>query len=166
MTLTLPTIVPAGYAGDKTDFLAAKVDRSGAIRAQRFKVSIPAATASTTIVGLVPFQKGARVHLLGSSVQANTAIDTGTTITVDLGYTYYDSTLGTSVDNAFVSAATTWQSSGLTALTLLNAPETVSQWKAAAAGWLTITFDAGPTTTTGDIFGEFLMSYDQDISVA
>lgn len=163
MTLTLPTLYPAGYAGDNTDFLKAKMDRSGAVRAQRFKVSIPAATASTTIVGLIPFNKGCEVHIAPSFVAANTAIDTGTTITVDIGYTYYDSTLGTSLDNAWCSGATTWQSSALTALTLLNGPESVGQFRAAADGWITLTFDAGPTTTTGDVFGCFFIGYDQSL---
>jgi hypothetical protein len=167
MTLTLPTIVPAGYAGTSADFNFCKVDRSGALRVVRFKVSVPSGTttAPTALIGLMPFQKGCRVHLNQSFVAANTALDTGSTITVDCGYTYYDSTLGTSADNAFVDAATTWQSSALTALTLINGPETVGHFTAATPGWITIGLDAGPTTTTGDIFGAFTISYDQDISV-
>ena len=163
MTLTLPTLYPAGYAGDKTDFQKCKMDRSGAARIQRFKVSIPSGTASSTLVGLIPFNKGMELSILGSYVAANTALDTGSTITIDVGYTYYDSTLGTSNAVAFASAVTTWQSSALTALTLINGPETVGQFKAAADGWVTLTVHTGPTTTTGDVFGQFLISYDQSL---
>lgn len=165
MTLTLPTIYPANFLGDATDFLQCKVDRSGAVRVQEFKVSVPAATAITTIIGLIPFQKGFRFHQQASFIAA-APIDTGTTITVDLGYVYYDSTLGTTVDNAWVNGATTFQSSGTSSLTMVQTPETnVGIWKAAAQGWLAITLDAGPTTTTGDIFGQIAFSYDTDQTV-
>lgn len=163
MTLTVPTLYPAGYAGDATDFLKAKMDRSGAVRTQRFKVSVPAATATNVLVGLIPFNKGMELNIPASYIAANSALDTGTTITIDIGYTYYDSTLGTSAPAAFASAVTTWQNSALTALTLLNGPETVGQWKAAADGWLTLTVHAGPTTTTGDVFGAFTFAYDQSL---
>lgn len=163
MTFTLPTLYPAGYAGDDTDFLKTKMDRSGANRTQRFKVSVPAATASATIIGLIPFNKGMELNLLGSYIAANTALDTGSTIVVSVGYTYYDSTLGTSLGTAFVSSATTWQGSALTALTLLNGPESVGQWRSAADGWLTLTITTGPTTTTGDVFGAFTFAYDQSL---
>lgn len=163
MTLTLPTLYPIGYQGDATDFLKTKMDRSGANRTQRFKVSIPAATVTSTLVGLIPFNKGLEVNIPASYVAANTALDTGTTITIDVGYTYYDSTLGTSSAAAFASAVTTWQSSALTALTLINGPESVGQWRAAADGWITLTIHTGPTTTTGDVFGAFTICYDQSL---
>lgn len=163
MTLTLPTLYPAGYAGDTTDFLKTKMDRSGANRTQRFKVSIPSGTVTGTLIGLVPFNKGMELNILGTYIAANTALDTGTTIVVSVGYTYYDSTLGTSLGTAFVSSATTWQSSALTALTLLNGPESVGQWRSAADGWLTLTMTTGPTTTTGDVFGAITMCYDQSL---
>lgn len=163
MTLTLPTLYPTGYAGDKTDFQKCKMDRSGAIRAQRFKVSIPSGTASSVLVGLIPFNKGMELHIAPSFVAANSALDTGTTITIDVGYTYYDSTLGTSSAAAFASAVTTWQSSALTALTLLNGPESVGQFRSAADGWVTLTIHTGPTTTTGDVFGCFFIGYDQSL---
>ena len=164
MTLTLPTIYPAGYQGTATDFKACKADRSGALRMVEYVVAIPSGT-TTALVGLVPFNKGCRIHIIGSSVQANTALDTGTSIAVSVGYTYYDSTLGTSSGTAFVSSATTWQSSALTALTLLNAPATVGQVKTTADGWITLTCSSGTTSTTGNVFGSFMISYDQDPSV-
>lgn len=162
MTLTLPTVYAAGYSGDYTDFLKPKMDRSGAVRVQEFKVSVPAASATNVLVGLVPFNKGFRFHQQQSFI-ANAVLDTGATITIDIGYTYYDSTLGTTVANAWVAASTAWQNSATTSLTLLQVPETnVGIWKAVADGWLTLTIHAGPTTTTGDVFGQISGSYDTD----
>lgn len=158
MALTLPTIVPAFYVGTKADFLTCKVDRSGALRAEYFTVSVPGTTAGTTIIGLAPFQKGFRFHTAASVVSV-ADLDSSTNVTVDLGYTYYDSTLGTSSGAAFASAVTTAQTGGK--ISFIESTETnVVTWVAAAAGWLTATLGASATTTTGNFYGQIVGSYD------
>lgn len=158
MTLTLPSIVPANYVGTAKDFLACKVDRSGALRSEYFTVSVPGTTAGTTVIGLVPFQKGFRLHL-EASIFSVADLDTSTNVTIDLGYTYYDSTLGTSSGAAFCSAGTTPQAGGK--FTLIQTTESnVVTWVAATYGWITATLGASATTTTGNIYGQVVGSYD------
>lgn len=158
MTLTLPSIVPTTYAGTSADFRTAKVDRGGDLRAEYFTVSVPGTTVTTTIIGLVPFQKNFRFHL-GASIISTADLDSGSSVTVDIGYTYYDSTLGTSSGAAFGSALTTAQTGGT--FTLIKTTETnVVTWVAAADGWLTATIGGGNTTTTGNLYGQIVGSYD------
>lgn len=157
MTLTLPTIVPTKYAATALDFNLVKEDRSGAVRSNIFTVSIPATTVITTIVGLVPFHKGAHLSIAGSSIGI-ADLDTSTNVTFDLGYTYYDSTLGTSSGAALASASTAAQA-GSSAITLITT-EAMKNYVTTASGWFTLTLSGGSTTTTGNVYGDLLISYD------
>ena len=155
MTTALPSIVPTGYSKTVADFTArTKVDRSGALRLVTGTVSVPATTASTTIVGLVPFNKGAKISY-GSRVYS-ADLDTSTNVTLDIGYTYYDSTLGTSVANAFVAASTTPQTGGMIEMTAVAG----MTFTAAADGWMTATIGGGATTTTGSLTFNVGIAYD------
>lgn len=158
MTLTLPTYVPTGFDGTKTDFLKCKVDRSGAVRNHAFSTAITAAAASDVLIGLVPFQKGARIA--GLPIINTTDLDTDSDLTLDVGYTYYDSTLGTSDPNAFVTASTAGQAGG--AITIDEvAATTFTGFVAEAAGWITLTLGTGGTSyTTGVIHGNISLCYD------
>jgi hypothetical protein len=153
MTLTLPSVVSSRYAGTTADFRNCKVDRSGALRMEYFTVTIPAATASAALVGLVPFNKGARL-VWGASKLYTADLDTSTNVTYDLGYTYYDSDLGTSDPDAWASAL-----SGQTAALLTADEEEILSWEAAADGWIGLTIGA-ETTTEGAVKGQIVLSYD------
>lgn len=158
MTLTLPTYVSTKYVGDKSDFLRAKVDRSGAVRNEPFITNITAAAASDVLIGLIPFQKGFR--LAGLPHIAVTDLDTDSDLTLDIGYTYYDSTLGTSDPNAFVTAATTGQAGGTFTIDEAAAT-TFTGFVAAADGWITMTMGTGGTSyTTGIVSGNISFTYD------
>ena len=154
MTTSLPTIVPTGYAGDTTDFTKTKVDRSGAFRICTGSVSIPASTASATVVGLMPINKGFKLGY-GSRVYA-AALDTNTALTLDIGYTYYDSTTGTSSTAGYVSASTAGRAGGMIEMTAVTDMKTT----AAADGWITVTTGGGSTTTTGSLTFNLEFAYD------
>ena len=158
MTLTLPTYVPSGFAGDASDFRKAKVDRSGAVRNVAFSTSITAAAASDVLVGLVPFQKGARIA--GLPIINVTDLDTDSDLTLDVGYTYYDSTLGTSDPNAFVTQSTAGQAGGAVTIDEVAAT-TFTSFVAEADGWITLTMGTGGSSyTTGVVYGNISLCYD------
>lgn len=152
MTLTLPSIVNANYAGTALDFKNTKVDRSGAMRREYFSVSIPTGTVVSTYVGLVPFNKNARVSI-GSPYIAN--VGDGS-FTFDLGILYYDSTLGTSNDTAYASALTTGQAGGLMVLDEHAWIDVLTE----ADGWVVLKTGGSTTDNTGVIKGHASTSYD------
>lgn len=152
MTLTLPSIVNSNYAGTSADFKQAKVDRSGAVRREYFSVSIPTGTVTGVYVGLVPFNKNARLNI-GSPYIAN--VGDGS-FTFDLGILYYDSTLGTSDDDCFASAMTTGQAGGLIVLDEHAWIDVLTE----ADGWIILKTGGSTTDNTGVIKGHASISYD------
>ncbi len=156
MTLVLPTYVASGYAGTVADFRDTKVDRSGALRMQPFVTSITAAAASDVLVGLVPFNKGFRLTHKATLI-AVSDLDTDSDLTLDFGYTYYDSTLGTSDPDAFATQVTTGQAGGI-----ITFDESAAyNWVAAADGWITMTVGVGGISyTTGVVTGQAVGCYD------
>lgn len=152
MTLTLPSIVNSNYVGTSADFKNTKVDRSGAMRREYFSVSIPTGTATGVYVGLVPFSKGARLAL-GSPYIAN--VGDGS-FTFDLGILYYDSTLGTSDDDAFASAMTTGQAGGLIVLDEHAWIDVLTE----TDGWIILKTGGSTTDNTGVIKGHASTTYD------
>lgn len=162
MTLVLPTYVADGYDGTKDDFRNAKVDRSGAVRSQAFSTSITAAAASDILIGLVPFQKGMRVMLNASNVDVSD-LDTDSDLTLDFGFTYYDSTAGTTNPDAFATQVTTGQAGGSITFDEI-AETTVTSFVAEADGWITMTMGTGGTSySTGIVKGQFVMCYDSNL---
>ena len=154
--MTTPTILPTGYAGDNTDYLKAKVERDGCLRAQYQTVTIPATTATTTVVGLVPFRKGFRLSNGGTQL-AIADLDTSTNVTVDIGYVYKTGSSETDDPNAFCSAITTAQTGGFITF---DEPTTALPWVAADDGWIALTIGGGATTTSGAFYGQVVGCYD------
>lgn len=154
--MTLPSIVPTGFAATSSDFAKAKADRSGAVRCLPFNVSVPSATASATIVGLVPVRKGARL-VIGSTKIETDDLDASTNVTVSLGIVYDDNTNNTNNQTLFVVSATTAQAGGI--FTLLNT-YTVSSYAATGDGWVCATIGGGATSLLGTIHGQVGLSYD------
>lgn len=153
MATTLPTVYPTGYQGTNLDFLETKVDRSGALRIVTGDVSIPATTATTVLIGLLPFNKGAKVFY-GSSVHS-ADLDTSTNVTLNVGWTYYDSATGTSQAAGFISASTIPQAGG--SKTFDNT--TGFEFTALGDGWITAGVGAA-TTTTGSLQFNVGIAYD------
>lgn len=157
MALTLPSLAPTGYALDYTDFFRTKVERSGAIRRISGTVSVPSGTASGTLVGLFPFNKG--FNMQGARVYCQ-AMDTGTTQLVDVGYIYYDSATGSSVPGAFVSASTAAQSGGGNINFTGASAVSGMLFDALGDGWVTLRIAAQSTLTTGIVTYSCAIDYD------
>lgn len=151
--MTTPTILSDVGAQLK----GARVDRSGAVRSQRAVAVIPASTAATTIIGMVRFEKG---FTLEQFALASDDLDTGTTVTLNVGYVYDDNTNNTNAPAGLLSASTIAQAGGSyvwpVAAGLLVGPS----FTATADGWLTVQVQAGPTTTAGNLTMNTLFSYD------
>lgn len=157
MTTTLPTLYPVGYAGTTQDFLETKVDRSGALRIQTGTVALPATTVTSTLIGLMPFNSGCKVSY-GSTVYSQD-LDSSTNVTFNIGYTYYDSTLGTSNASGFVAGSTIPQTGGMIPFNASSGSSVGMIFTAAADGWITITNTAA-TTTTGNVEFNIAFAYD------
>jgi hypothetical protein len=150
--MTLPSIVPTGYAGNSTDFLRTKVDRSGADRVSFGAVSVPSGTVVTTVIGLIPFNSGAR---LSSFYAFFAALGAG--VTVDIGYVYDDNVGNTNKQTAFIAASTIAAAGGaLSAVTTVD-PCT---WTATANGWLVVTIGGATTSSTGNVSYRLGLTYD------
>jgi len=152
--MTTPNIVPTGFAGNSTDFNKVKHDNFGALRQVTGTVSVPSGTVATSIVGLVPFQKGAKFIINDKSVYCGNFGAASTT--VDLGIIYDDNANNTNDVDAFASAATAPQSGGFvtidetTGLTLTTT----------ANGWLAVTINTANADATADIAFSVAVSYD------
>ncbi len=157
MTTTLPTIYPVGYAGTTNDFLETKVDRSGALRIQTGTVAIPATTASTVLIGLMPFNAGAKFGF-GSTVYSQD-MDTSSQVTLNIGYTYYDSTLGTSNGSGFVSGSTVPQTGGMIPFNSSSGSSVGMILTTSADGWITAQTTSA-TTTSGNLEFNIVFAYD------
>lgn len=154
--MTAPTLYPSKYSGTAVDYNRAKIDRSGALRTEAVTVTVPSSTASGTVIGLVPFRKGARFVCNASGV-FTTDIDTGTTVNASVGYVYDDNVTYTNAPAAFVSASTVPQTGGIIPVTGLA---TAYTFVAAADGWITVTTGGGTTTTAGTISAQITLAYD------
>lgn len=119
--------------------------------------SIPSGTTAGTLVGLIPFQKGASV---GSISFFTDQLDSATNTTAEFGYIYNSNDTVTNINstNAFTSTAvSTCQTGGVIREATTSA--TVASWVATAAGWITCDFPGGPTTKTGNISARAVVSY-------
>lgn len=155
MTITVPSILPVGYAGDYTDFLKAKSDRSGAARLQTGLVAVPATTVTTTLVGLFPFLPGFKFSY-GSALYTGAQ---GTSVTFGWGYQYYDSTQpnsGTSQTSGFVSGSTVAAAGGI----IVPNANTSINWVAASQGWIVLVVGGATTTGPANVQFNILGAYD------
>lgn len=154
--MTTPTYVSSKYAADDSAYLKCKVDRSGAARAEYFSTSVTAAAASGVIIGLVPFQKGAR-FVFGASQIHVTDMDTDSDLTLDVGFVYDDNTTYTNDEDAFASQLTTGQAGGLCTLD----EHAGLSFQAEANGWISMTIGVGGTSyTTIIVKGQIVLAYD------
>ena len=152
--MTTPSIVPTGFAANSTDFLKVKHDNFGALRQVTGTVSVPTGTVATTIIGLVPFQAGAKFVIGNASVHCAN-FGAGTT-TVDLGIIYDLNTVFTNDVDAFASASTAPQSGGF-----ITVDETTGMTLTTAGnGWLAVTINTANADATADITFTVGVTYD------
>ena len=155
MALTLPTIAPVGYALDYSDFLKTKSGKDGRTTIITGTVTVPSGTVSGTLIGLFPFNKGFKLASQASIV-AVTAM--GASVTLALGYQYYDSATGSSNTAIYAAASSTAAAGGVipmqvTAGLILDA---------AGDGWVTAL--TGGATTSGSSTITYNMLFNYDIS--
>lgn len=152
--MTTPSILPVGYDGTYRDYLKTKVERDGSVRLQYTTVTVPAVTTTTTIVGLVPFNKGFRLSYGTKLYTAD--LDTSTNVTLDIGYVYKTGSTATDDPDAFASAITTAQTGGL----ITFDEQAGLSFVAEDDGWIAVTVGGGSTVTSGAISGQCLGVYD------
>lgn len=154
--MTTPTILPTGFDGTSKDYLHAKVERDGCLRTQYNTVTIPATTATDTVIGLVPFQKGFRLNV-GATALAVADLDTSTNVTLNVGYVYKTGSSSTDNVDAFASLVTTAQAGGYITF---DEPTTGLPWVAEDDGWIVCQIEGGATTTSGAFYGQVGGCYD------
>ena len=152
--MTTPSIIPTQYDGTSRDYLKVKDDRSGAARTYAGTVSVPSGTVFTSVVGLVPFNKGARFSIGNASVVCGN-FGAGTT-TVDLGYVYDDNVTYTNNVDAWASASTAPQSGGFITVDEVDGVSFIAE----ANGWIAITINTANADATASITWNFTGSYD------
>lgn len=122
-----------------------------------FDVTVPAATAADTLIGLYRFQKGFSLMNMAISVED---LDTGATVTLSFGYVYDDNTIADDVPDAFYTNIGTAQGGGKFLWPVSAGQLTGESFVAEDSGYLSVTVTAGPTTTQGDIKGVIQFTYD------
>lgn len=156
--MAIPTIVPTGFQGDYTDFLQTKVERDGSVRRAQGSVSIPASTATDTIIGLFPFNSGMSFSGLGGFNLYTADLDSSANVTLDFGVAYQNSGQGTDALSLITSASTVAQAGGFVAPDEIDWMTFVST----GDGWVTVQVNAA-TTTTGSLTFNVPFTYDQPV---
>lgn len=156
MADTYPSIVPTGFAGDYTDFFKVKCDRSGAVRRVSGSVSVPATTATDTVIGLFPFTSGMSLAGLSGYNLYSADLDTSTNVTIDVGVQYQNTDQGTTNLTLITSASTAPQAGGFVA------PDEITwmDYVTTGNGWVVVQVNAA-TTTTGSLTFNIPIAYDQ-----
>lgn len=152
--MTTPSIVPTGYAGTDDDYARARVDKSGAMRIEADSVSVPSGTATSTVIGLRPFNKGARFHVAPSSFYCENW-GAGTT-TVNFGIVYDDNVTYTNDVDAFASLSTAPQSGGFVTIDEI----TGMTLRTEANGWVVAEVQGAAADATANIVFNFGVAYD------
>ncbi len=158
MADTFPGIVPTGFQGDYTDFFQTKVERDGSVRREQGSVSIPASTATDTIIGLFPFNAGMSFSGLGGFNLYSADLDSSTNVTLDWGIQYQNTTEGTTDLDNITSASTAAQAGGFVAPDEIDWMTLVTTGN----GWVTVQVNAA-TTTTGALTFNIPITYDQPV---
>ena len=151
--MTTPTLF-SDVAGTATNNFIAKSEPQGII-AQKFVLTVPAATASGVNAGLIRFERG--FSLTGLAIVSED-LDTATNVTLDIGY-LYDDTTGED-DNAFFNAIDIAQDAGSVVWPIADGLLTGVSFVATGGGYLSLTTGGGATTTAGNITGIAQFTYD------
>lgn len=152
--MTTPTIAPTKFTKTDLDYNVCKVDKSGANRVQIGSVTVPSATGTGVVIGLVPFRKGAT--LVRGSTSIHIANIGDGSFTADIGYVYDDNVTFTNDPDAFAAADILGRTGGFA---VLGATAGLT-WVAAADGWIAVTTGGSATDAEGAITFQVGLSYD------
>ena len=155
--MALPTIVPTGFQGDYTDFFQTKVDRDGCVRRAQGSVSVPASTATDTIIGLFPFNAGMSFAGSMNGTLYTADLDSSTNVTIDFGVAYQNTDAGTD-DLDLIASGISAQSAGFIT------PDEIDwmTYVTTGNGWVTVQVNAA-TTLTGSLTFNIPFAYDQPV---
>lgn len=160
--MTTPTIYPVEFNPSVGDvFAKAPGNLSGAVQQVFTLVTVPTSTATTTVVGICPFRKGARMSY-GSRLLMSDPDAGSNNVTVDWGYVYDDHATYTSDPDAFLAASTAPQTGAIIVPSLTAG----LNWVAEADGWITITMGGATTGAEATIKSQLLISYDAMAAIA
>ena len=149
--MTTPDIFADGENEDS--FFHAPSGQGDGPRSVVRTATIPSGTTAATVIGLVPFNKGAIVDY--GSALAIADLDTATNVTLDWGFIYDDDTTFTNDPDAFAAAVATAQTGGV----IRPSENAGATFKADANGWVAVTTAGGSTDTDGDITFNGTISY-------
>lgn len=149
--------MPDVFSNKAGSAYVAKVDREGSLTQEKAVATVPAGTTTTDTIYMHRFQKG---FALNSFQLVSEDLDTGTTVTLAVGYEYDSSSL-TSDDNAFLTNSDIAQDAGSVVYPTADGLLTATTFTAEGDGYITITPSAGTTISSGDITMRTTFSYDE-----
>jgi hypothetical protein len=152
--MTTPNYFPTQYQGDDTDYLKVKCDRSGAARPYAGTVTVPATATTTQLIGLTPFNKGARFQINSNSVACGNW--GGGSTTCNLGYVYDENTTYTNNEDAWATLSTAPQSGGFITVDEVAGLIFVAE----ANGWITVEIAGANADAESTVTFNFTGSYD------
>lgn len=148
--MTTPTVFPSGY--DATSIKRAPKEIGGTLNVKP-TVSLAAGVTNGSNVGLLPFNKGAKVSM-ASNIYI-TDLDTATTATGTIGWIYDLNTTYTNDPDGFVTSFTTPQTGGKVEFSAA----TGYAFEAEGDGWIVYVVGGENVETAGTIYGDFFVSY-------
>lgn len=151
--MTLPSIVPTGFAATSKDFLKVKVDRSGSAFVNRGVVTVPSGTVVSTIIGLIPFQAGMTLVTGATDIFAAAL---GASVTGSIGVVYDDNVSFTNNQTLFVNGSSVFAAGGVVPIveSATNLP-----YVTLGNGWVVLTTAGATTTSAGDVNIQALCDY-------
>lgn len=151
--MTTPTIFSDKYA-DANALYRAPVRREGSVGHERATAVIPAGTAVSTNVGLIPFQKGAKVCMRGSSVRATDG-DTATTATLNVGWVYNDNVTYTNDPDGFIALSAAPQTGAVAPFDAVAGYSFIAE----APGWIIAQPQGETVEVEYSVIADVLISY-------
>ena len=155
--MTTPDIFADGYANSADAFLNAPGGQGSPDVPVRATVTTAAIIVSGTVIGMIPFNKGASIEM-GSGAVLAPDLDTSTNVTFELGFIYDDDGTFTNDPNAFILSSTAFQ----TAANFVAFDGTGGfTFDAEADGWIAITTGGASTTTSAETTLECRITYER-----
>lgn len=151
--MTSPAILADDYYSADSYALAPSGQGDGPRYVRRI-ATIPDNTSVGTIIGLVPFQKGARVAYSSKIITSD--LDTDTTCTINVGYVYEENDTTTNIndEDAFIATGSVASAAVLSFTAVAGAT-----FVATANGWVTATVAGSAVVTAGTLEFDGLISY-------
>lgn len=151
--MTTPTIFSNEFGTGLSSLLQAPYGQGHTGDLVRASVTVPAATAADTVIGLIPFTKG--FTMFYNSVLLCQDLDSGTNVNLDWGYAYLDDVTYSEDLDGYVNGSSILQSSGLLEPQSIQAADFVAE----DDGWIVAVIKDAPTTTEGIIRINAIVAY-------